>query len=399
VVSTLLQLRERHPALPVTLLSHTPEYDAGCIDDPLVRVLKERLGGRWHRLPLSLARRGGALVPGLHSEVLSLRGSDLVLVTGGDLFSSDYGSIQPHLRPLELALDTDVPVAFIAQSIGPFESRREAAAWARVGRRARFVTVREQLSLRYVIDELGLPSNRVLLTADPAFLLPASSSTEVSRILQAAGVSADAPLVTVAPSRAIAKYAKIERLAHMAAWQATISLLIREFGAEVLLIPHSQALAPDFDDRQIVNALSRLAADPRVHLADESLSASQFKGLIGRSALVIAERMHAAIAGLSSEVCTVAVGYSFKARGIMSGLFGPSASAEGVLLSVQDFIRTDRREAALRAAWARREAIVGQLRTLLPAVRMSAASAFDLVEDLLVRTGRRSSDRTSSSAS
>ncbi len=114
------------------------------------------------------------------------------------------------------------------------------------------------------------------------------------------------------------------------------------------------------------------------------LGAAELKGLIAGSDMLIAERMHAAIAGLSSGVCTVAVGYSIKAEGIMRALLGDDV-AEPLIVSVQRFAEPGVAERIVREAWRMRPEVEQRLGRRLPAVRELAGRNFDLIQDLLRR--------------
>jgi polysaccharide pyruvyl transferase WcaK-like protein len=240
------------------------------------------------------------------------------------------------------------------------------------------------MSFRYVTHDLGISPERVALTADPAFLLRPAAEADVTALLQACGVRDGRPLVAVAPSRSIARYAGVHRTEHIEAWRRTLETLVSDFGTDVLLIPHVQERSPAHDDRPFVAELRALVADPRrLHLPGRDLSASQIKGIIGRCELVIAERMHAAIAGLSSGVCTMAVGYSVKAHGIMSDVLDDTVEADGALIGVRDFVNPELRNQALQRVWARRADVAARIREGLPDVRRAAARNFDLLASVI----------------
>ncbi len=72
---------------------------------------------------------------------------------------------------------------------------------------------------------------------------------------------------------------------------------------------------------------------------------SEYKAIIARADMVVAERMHAAIAAFSSGACALCVGYSVKARGIVDGFLGEGAAAEGWVVPVADFVIRPKRSA------------------------------------------------------
>jgi colanic acid/amylovoran biosynthesis protein len=304
------------------------------------------------------------------------------------VFSSVYGSLSRHLKPLELALEAGVPVVFLAQSIGPFSTPADAKAWLAVAQRAALITVREATSYRYVTEELGLAEARVALTADPAFLLEAADAATVRSMLAQLGIVPERPLIAVAASRGISRFTACDSRKHQAHWESLISRILEELDAQVLLIPHVQDTFTPNDDRLLATEILRsLGFHPRLHLAGADHTAAEFKGLISMCDLVVAERMHAAIAGLSSAVCTLAIGYSVKAGGIMNRLLGERSAAE-VVIPFADFLNPDLAWSRLCAAWRERESISATLREALVAVRAEAALNFDLIAQLIGRPAR-----------
>lgn len=99
--------------------------------------------------------------------------------------------------------------------------------------------------------------------------------------------------------------------------------------------------------------------------------------------MVIAERMHACIAGLSSGICTVAVGYSIKAEGILNDLMGAEAVQNGLLIPIQQFLDADKATDSIRSAWKNRDAVASQLQSVLPSVKQNSASNFDMISAIL----------------
>jgi colanic acid/amylovoran biosynthesis protein len=242
--------------------------------------------------------------------------------------------------------------------------------------------VREKLSYDYV-RSLGISEDLVKITADTAFLL--TTSPFASNLLGSLGVTTDKPVVAIAPSQSITKYAGLEAYKqHLETWRQVIKIILDELDAQVLIIPHVQYEGEDKDDRIIANNLLRsLNFEPRVHLVGIEGSASEFKGLISQCDLVVAERMHAAIAGLSSGVCTVAVGYSVKAEGIMTDLLGTELVNDGLLIPIQKFLDADAACSTVRHAWNHRQEVAAQLKEALPRVKNKAASNFDLISQIL----------------
>ena len=102
----------------------------------------------------------------------------------------------------------------------------------------------------------------------------------------------------------------------------------------VALIPHV-FWVHDNDLDALGKIKARFEDEPRVFLLPqaESLTAPQIKGYIARLAALVTARTHASVAGYSTGVPTLVIGYSVKARGIARDLFGDEA---GHLIPVQE---------------------------------------------------------------
>ena len=387
-VTTVSELARRLPGYRILLLTSTPDYDQTRFGGQSVGMLRSPTR-RDRRVPPRLVPWLWPLARRLPIGRLAdcLRSCSAVVASGGDVFSSDYGGLGNHLYPLNCALAAGVPVIFLAQSIGPFRTVPEARAWLRVARRARLTTVRESLSFRYVTEDLGLDRGRVRQTADPAFLLEPPPPARVAELLAHHGIDAGRPFVALSPSCGISRYSRLDPSEHLQAWRSVIAFFTREFGTQVVLIPHVQERHPANDDRILVRELLQLAAHPAVRAADGDYSASELKGIIGACEFAVAERMHAGIAGLASGVCTVIVGYSIKARGIMSDLQQRIGVPEPLQLPIEDFLREDRAIPALRRAWEARRQVAIALGPERARMRSAASEGFDHVAQAIEAGG------------
>jgi colanic acid/amylovoran biosynthesis protein len=387
-VPTIEQLSQRQPNLSFDVLTKTPDYDAlrlqqsraQPIEDCLTKPPQTRLG----KLRARVSQLYKPQAANYKAVVDSLKKASVVIASGGDVFSSDYGALPRHLLPLEIALDAGVPVVFLAQSIGPFKHKAEAEAWAAVARRSKLITVREKISYDYVTQELGISEDLVKFTADPAFLLVPSSPEQTANMLNFYGIKKDRPTIALGVSQGISRYASCNYDQHLKAWYEVVQLLLNELDAEVVLVPHVQEIAANNDDRILATNLIRLLDfNPRVHVMSADHTASEFKGLISACDMVISERMHAAIAGLSSGVCTVAIGYSIKAEGIMDSLLGEERVKNGLLIPIQQFLDPDAIRSTIHLAWKQKQEVADQLQAVLPQIKQNSGSNFDMISALL----------------
>jgi colanic acid/amylovoran biosynthesis protein len=382
LITTVQQLEKRIPGVEVQMLTPTADYDAQRLVGHNAKAVRDNLTryhrGRVAKLRVTAAPLASALAPGYLEAKKLIASMNMIVASGGDVFSSDYSRMASHLFPLKLAIDAGVPFMLLAQSIGPFKTDAECKQFTDIARHAKLITVREKPTLEYCIKTLNLPASLVTLTADPAFLLPRPTPAQIGSMLSCYGINPAQPFVAFAPSQGISQYAKFDRGQHLRAWLSAIRHALDAWKVPVLLVPHVQEIVYSNDDRILATDLLReLNFDSRVRLAGGDHTASEFKGMISASTMVVAERMHAAIAGLSTGVCTVPVGYSVKAAGIMGELF--PKGFDDLLIAVQKFLDPAIALPFLDSAWQRRDAVAAQLKETLPTAQREAGVNFDMI--------------------
>lgn len=404
VVSTIAQVRERFPGATFTVLDRAAEYDASRLRDPGVRFVQD------HTIrPLvagGLRKLITRTLPSLdrHAQMAAdeLRSATCVIASGGDVFCSEYGhrSLLSHLQPLKIARRAGIPFILHAQSIGPFTTGADRSAFTGLARDAAAITVREAASFRYITEDLKLPASICHLVADPAFLLTQPEAAEGGALFAHYRGREGRPTVALSTSQAICHWMQSDADRHVETWLEVIRWLRSELDANVILIPHVQELSDRNEDRVLATAIQRrLGHDPHVRLAGGDFSAGDYKAIISRCDFVVAERMHAAIAGLSTAVPTLVIGYSIKAEGILSDLLGNAFAKENALISIQDFMAPGRGLAAVQNAWAKRDEIRRLLTASLPAARARSRSAYDCIQEVCLRRQPSSAAAPAASAS
>jgi colanic acid/amylovoran biosynthesis protein len=321
-----------------TVLTQTPKQDAALLGLPNVTCAADPFV-----LSRSLRRVAPATDQGLATQREQLIASaNLVIATGGDLHTNDYGVSTRYLTAPLAAQEQEVPVAMLAHSVGPFADRQDATAWSAVARRCAVVTTRESITWRYVVNDLGLPEPRVTLTADPAFLLDAAPGDRTDHLLADLDIQPGQPYVCLAPSSGIDGFRNLPDGQHTAALLNLINCLVARWRLPVLLVPHVHDSRPHNDDRRFVADLAHHVAHPDVRAVPGELTAAEYKAISARSVLTIAERMHAAIGALSCGVPTIAIGYSRKFVGILADTYGDNIPLDQIHLDVDSFVTDDK---------------------------------------------------------
>jgi colanic acid/amylovoran biosynthesis protein len=325
--------------------------------------------------------------PQIRAEVAEMPfdSPDLLIITGGDIYSSDYGtnSLRHFLHPVEWAQSRNIPCILLAHSIGVFKGADDISIWKRVESAASRITLRDSLTGKYLKEELGADSRLYEVTADTAFLLKSDPAVASRQLSFATG-----PTVALSISAGICEWTGGNYEQHLQTWVQLVRMILEQWGAKVAIIPHVQE--PHSDDRIVSSEVFRaLGYDPRVRVFSEDLSAAEYKGIIENCEMVIAERMHAAIAGLSTGVCTVPIGYSIKAKGITEMVLESSQiDADSLVMPLEFFIDFNRSAERLTAIWKDRFLYRDAIRSSADKLRVDVMRNFEVIEALLNR-GRR----------
>jgi colanic acid/amylovoran biosynthesis protein len=398
---TVENLLLRYPDAEITIATWSPDYDKSRLQESRVFFVEDLYlkCGLWaippEQIPVKKpsiwrrAARKSIRVLGLQKNDSNLPQEsidmpfpvpDLILMSGGDLISSDYGtsSLAHFLKPIQWAKRHGVPCALIGQSIGKFKKHEDIELWRQAEANCSLITLREPLSFDYLVDELGGDSNRYIVTADSAFLLKADES-----IAKHYPRTLDVPSVAISMSESIAGWTGNHYELHVEAWVEIIRMMLDEWGVNVEIIPHVQESFAD--DRSLgTKVLRRIGFDHRVRLHAEDLSAGEFKGIISKCEMVVAERMHAAIAGFSSGICTVPIGYSIKARGITESVLKSSEICSDELAAPFDeLMNIPLIKNKLSDIWRNRKHYSNAINASQEVSKQNAIKNFDLIEAML----------------
>lgn len=105
---------------------------------------------------------------------------------------------------------------------------------------------------------------------------------------------------------------------------------------QIALIPH--VVWSHNDDRKPLTQLYDMFKDTGRVVMIEDHNAEELKGYIARCRFMVVARTHASIAAYSTQVPTLVVGYSIKARGMATDIFG---TEDNYVIPVQSLQRAD----------------------------------------------------------
>jgi colanic acid/amylovoran biosynthesis protein len=371
-------ISSHYPDSEVTILSPFPELDRPFYaPTPVEHCNRRRLivatvdlirAMAWRWLSGRGLRTDWLLSPGMRR----VRDSDLVIDLSGDMLTEDYGPhvAYSHYIPILRALILGRPYFLCAQSIGPFRLTRPLARL--ILNRAAAITPRDRITYDY-LKKIGVTNDRIVETADLAFLLAPAGESRAAEILTAEDIALDhRPLIGISVSHLIEKHYRMRNPGasgqdFAAFMKVVIERAAATHNAQVLFIAHVTGPSRSKDDRVMARKV-REALDPDVSawIVSGDYRPDELKALIARCSVFCGARMHANIAALSACVPTVAISYSHKTPGIMS------ACGLGDFVAPVESMSVDSLGALLARAFSQREALCVLLKARIADVRANA---------------------------
>ena len=244
---------------------------------------------------------------------------DIALSIGGDTYC--YGRVMPLIRAHEMYKYGGLKTVYWGCSIEP--ELLEKPDIAQDIKNFDLITARETTSY----EALKKVNPNTVLVCDSAFLLPTKEVDFPKNITSdVVGINASPLIEEYEDGKGVVRE-NYEKL---------IEYIIYNTDMCVALIPH--VVWEAVDDRKLLNHFyEKYKYTQRVFLIDDC-TCEEIKGYISKCRFFIGARTHATIAAYSSNVPTLVVGYSVKARGIAKDLFG---TWENYVLSAQNIKETN----------------------------------------------------------
>jgi polysaccharide pyruvyl transferase CsaB len=254
---------------------------------------------------------------------------DLVVSGGGGIFH-DYGGFPPdglftegnwglgfHVTAGALAALFGKPHVIYAVGVGPLLTEHGRSYTRAICETASVISVRDEES-RELLVEIGVPAERVVVTADPAFLFEPATAARAQEILAAEGVAAadgSRPLIGIA----------IRHWAHgveQEEWEAALAEGLRVFlettPGQLVFLPFQRFPGEQEDDLAVARRVSALLQESlstaAMHLLTGICTPAEKAALLGRCQAVVGMRLHALIFSMTAGVPFVALTYDDKVR-------------------------------------------------------------------------------------
>jgi polysaccharide pyruvyl transferase CsaB len=271
-----------------------------------------------------------------------LRRCDLLISGGGSLLQdiTSRRSIRYYLAVIWLAFLMGKDVFIYSQGIGPIVSKQNRRLTAWTLRRVAGIVVRDEASAE-LLAEIGVPREKVVITADPVLRIRKAGLEAGREILAGEGfdVGGDGPVVGFAVRERRTDSEFVDELCISA------RRLLSEAGARVLLIPFHHA-----EDMPVAMELERRLEGGALALKGK-YPPEEMLSIIGNMDLLVGVRLHALIYAAVMDVPMIAVSYDPKINSFMHSLGMKAMSAVGDFKSeyfMEEFEKTLRDAEAVR---------------------------------------------------
>jgi len=296
--------------------------------------------------------------------------ADIVINSGGDSLSGEYGiGTLGSFFNILYAIILDKPIILFGESLGYFNNRFLDSFAKFILEKTDLIIVRERLSEDYLIKN-DIKQPKIVLAADPAFILPYDSPEHVNEILLNENVHLTDKVIGINPSGLISFFMgadkEIAERQMVNIFSKISDELVKELDVSIILIPH--VYTPGVDDRTIIDKIfNNCKFKNRIYAIKQEYTPQELKGIIKFCNIFIGARMHATIASTSMCIPTIGIAYSHKMHGIIGDMLG----LEEYVIDIQD-IDYDYLLTKILDLWKNQESIKAHLVTINPSIKEKA---------------------------
>ena len=287
ILRTLItSLREKIPDCRLTVLSHNPAST------------REKYG-------VEAVER---MSPG--AILRAVRQCDMLISGGGSLLQdvTSSKSIHYYLFIIRLAKLLGKKVFIYSQGIGPIDHAFNRRATARALKKADGIVVRDERSAK-LLEQIGLPQERIVITADPVIRMKRPDRTVGREILARAGIKKDGRLtVGWAIREKNRDSAFVREITECIRW------LRANYDAESVLIPFHYE-----EDREVCSVIAERTNGAAKCLSEKYLSEDMLS-IIGNMDVLVGVRLHSMIYAAIMGVPIIGVSYDPKCTAFLNSV-------------------------------------------------------------------------------
>ena len=287
ILRTLItSLREKIPDCSLTVLSHNPAST------------REKYG-------VEAVER---MSPG--AILRAVRQCDMLISGGGSLLQdvTSSKSIHYYLFIIRLAKLLRKKVFIYSQGIGPIDHAFNRRATARALKKADGIVVRDERSAK-LLEQIGLPQERIVITADPVIRMKRPDRTVGREILARAGIKKDGRLTVGWAIREKNRDSTFVReITECIRW------LRENYDAESVLIPFHYE-----EDREVCSVIAERTNGAAKCLSEKYLSEDMLS-IIGNMDVLVGVRLHSMIYAAIMGVPIIGVSYDPKCTAFLNSV-------------------------------------------------------------------------------
>ncbi len=287
ILRTLItSLREKIPDCRLTVLSHNPAST------------REKYG-------VEAVER---MSPG--AILRAVRQCDMLISGGGSLLQdvTSSKSIHYYLFIIRLAKLLGKKVFIYSQGIGPIDHAFNRRATARALKKADGIVVRDERSAK-LLEQIGLPQERIVITADPVIRMKRPDRTVGREILARAGIKKDDRLTVGWAIREKNRDSTFVReITECIRW------LRENYDAESVLIPFHYE-----EDREVCSVIAERTNGAAKCLSEKYLSEDMLS-IIGNMDVLVGVRLHSMIYAAIMGVPIIGVSYDPKCTAFLNSV-------------------------------------------------------------------------------
>ena len=241
----------------------------------------------------------------------AVRRCDMLISGGGSLLQdvTSSKSLHYYLAIIRFAQLLGKKVFIYSQGIGPIEKDADRRATARALRRADGIVVRDERSAA-LLAEIGVPAERVVITADPVIRMKKTDRAVGETILRRAGVTQD--------GRPVVGWAIRERnrdSRFVAEVLRSIRWLKETYNAQSVLIPFHYE-----EDGEVCRHIASQLPDDTAVCLDEKYLSEDMLSIIGCMDLLVGVRLHSLIYAAIMGVPLIGISYDPKCTAFLNSV-------------------------------------------------------------------------------
>ena len=252
--------------------------------------------------------------------------NSIVLVVGGDIYCYGY-NIPPQMAYIvDLCEKKGCPCCLWACSVE--EDRIRMSEYKNHFEKYTLICAREEKTYESFLVN-GFNREKIKLMSDPAFGLK-GQKVELPTVFSK-------PTIGINVSNVILNWSNSAELLLENIYN-TIEYVLKNTDINIALIPHVYEAKKDnaitkrlyggeyrqYDTNVLRTIKKHFNENDRVFLINQFYNSKQLKFIISQCCGLVTARTHASIAGYSSGVPTLVIGYSVKAEGLAKSIFGTS---------------------------------------------------------------------------